>query len=657
MRSSRKASDTGVALDGLALRSPAGWAADSRSHVTSPSWHSRSSIARPVALDPPGQDVGLPGGDRRLVALQLLDDGPHAVVTPDLRARGDVLPAQQEAHEVLRGDGLDRLAPALARVRVHAGQQPAGAPFDLAARWRGAGASAAPAPSSPMSAPSAPSVTVKRPWRANPSFSSTASPTVTVASSSPDRAASAGTVTGPDRSRWPRSTAAATSSRGWAASGAPPATTAAWAAFSVAHQSSAAPPVVDAPLCTRPRVARRSYSGRQGSCAGVTTNPSSRSCSSSGDRGSGATSSRTRAMASGSSRPMLSRSTGRPRRRGTALVRRSCSSASSRKAYGLAVRISWLNADASVVSRKWTCTWPVSMPSSSSVSPSMSRPSVMVSCIVWRTIGWSGISIGPATFSWQAAACGNSAAIMSSDSMRWIGGGLRRPALEAQHDQRPVEVPPPAALEHRRRRRQHRLLEHPAHGVGVQEPGHVGQREAVVRPERQHDRVVVGRRLQLEVERHAEPLAQRQAERPVDPTAVGRVHDQVHALGVVEEPLEHEVGVGGDDTEHGAAGGHVVDDLVDRGVVERGGRRQPAPGRRRCRRRRGSRRAWPAARRSRATARPCAPGPRRSRTGWWGACRRRRPPARHRRPPGGSATSGCRAGRCRRASTRPPSLR
>lgn len=80
-----------------------------------------------------------------------------------------------------------------------------------------------------------------------------------------------------------------------------------------------------------------------------------------------------------------------------------------------------------MVSRKWTWTRPVSMPSSSAVNPSMSSPSVRVSCIVCRTIGWSGTSIGPLTFSWQAAACGNSAAMRSSDSMRWIGGGLRRP--------------------------------------------------------------------------------------------------------------------------------------------------------------------------------------------------------------------------------------
>ena len=59
--------------------------------------------------------------------------------------------------------------------------------------------------------------------------------------------------------------------------------------------------------------------------------------------------------------------------------------------------------------------------------PSTSSASCSVSPTVWRTSTWSGISIGPVTFSWHAAACGNTAAMRSSDSMRWIGGGLRRP--------------------------------------------------------------------------------------------------------------------------------------------------------------------------------------------------------------------------------------
>ena len=89
--------------------------------------------------------------------------------------------------------------------------------------------------------------------------------------------------------------------------------------------------------------------------------------------------------------------------------------------------ISCASTDGSVVSTQCTGTSPDSMRSSSAWRPSTSSASCSVSSIVWRTSTWSGISIGPVTLSWQAAACGNTAAIRSSDSMRWIGGGLRRP--------------------------------------------------------------------------------------------------------------------------------------------------------------------------------------------------------------------------------------
>jgi len=49
--------------------------------------------------------------------------------------------------------------------------------------------------------------------------------------------------------------------------------------------------------------------------------------------------------------------------------------------------------------------------------------------MVCRTSGWSGISIGPVAFSWHAANPGNTAAMRSSDSIRWIGGGFFFPPL------------------------------------------------------------------------------------------------------------------------------------------------------------------------------------------------------------------------------------
>ena len=82
----------------------------------------------------------------------------------------------------------------------------------------------------------------------------------------------------------------------------------------------------------------------------------------------------------------------------------------------------------------------------------------------------------------------------------------------------------------------------------------------MVRAERQHDRVVVRRGLQLEVERAAELLAQREPEGPVDAPAVRRVQHELHAAGVVEEPLEHERVEGGHRAQHRAAAREVVDD-------------------------------------------------------------------------------------------------
>ena len=91
-------------------------------------------------------------------------------------------------------------------------------------------------------------------------------------------------------------------------------------------------------------------------------------------------------------------------------------------------RISWASTDGSVVSRVMTAIRPASIPATSSRSPSMSIASCRQSSRVCRTSGWSGISIGPgATFSWHAASTGNTAAIRSSASIRWMAGGFFRP--------------------------------------------------------------------------------------------------------------------------------------------------------------------------------------------------------------------------------------
>ncbi len=69
------------------------------------------------------QQVGLPRDRGGLVALELFERGREAGFPGELGAGRDVLPPQEEAHEVLRGGGLDALTTGAARVGVHAGEQ------------------------------------------------------------------------------------------------------------------------------------------------------------------------------------------------------------------------------------------------------------------------------------------------------------------------------------------------------------------------------------------------------------------------------------------------------------------------------------------------------------------------------------------------------
>ncbi len=96
--------------------------------------------------------------------------------------------------------------------------------------------------------------------------------------------------------------------------------------------------------------------------------------------------------------------------------------------------------------------------------------------------------------------------------------------------------------------------------------------------EGQHDGVVAGRGLQLEIERPAELLAEGEAQPAVDASAVGGVDDELHTAGVVEEPLQHQALLGGRDAEGGSGHGQVVDDHGGRRVIDARRLDQPPPG-------------------------------------------------------------------------------
>ena len=117
-------------------------------------------------------------------------------------------------------------------------------------------------------------------------------------------------------------------------------------------------------------------------------------------------------------------------------------------------------------------------------------------------------------------------------------------------------------------RGQQRLRQHVLHGFRAQEFEDDLERKGVLLAQRDHDAVVGGGGLQLEVEGAAEALAQRQSPGAVDARAERRVDDELHAAGFVEEALGDDACVGGQRAERGAARLHVLDGLFAR----RGGR-------------------------------------------------------------------------------------
>ena len=115
-------------------------------------------------------------------------------------------------------------------------------------------------------------------------------------------------------------------------------------------------------------------------------------------------------------------------------------------------------------------------------------------------------------FSRHAAASGNTAAIRSSASIRWSGGGTLRPWRLRGTASEIVVFQRQRVWKHRRV--EERLHEHVARRRRMQIAEDVGERKRVLRTERQQQRVFGRRGLQLEVELAAEPLPQRQCPTP-----------------------------------------------------------------------------------------------------------------------------------------------
>ncbi len=111
---------------------------------------------------------------------------------------------------------------------------------------------------------------------------------------------------------------------------------------------------------------------------------------------------------------------------------------------------------------------------------------------------------------------------------------------------------------------QQRLCERVA-GTGAGEvSGDLVEGKAVSGAQGEDDAVLECGGLQLEIEAPAEALAQRQSPGAVDPRPVGRVDDEVHVTGLVEEPLHGQLLLTGDHAQRRACQGEVAGELFRR---------------------------------------------------------------------------------------------
>ncbi len=129
-------------------------------------------------------------------------------------------------------------------------------------------------------------------------------------------------------------------------------------------------------------------------------------------------------------------------------------------------------------------------------------------------------------------------------------------------------VPAPARLKDRRVEK--RLHQHVSRGRRMEITEDIGQGKGMLRPQGEQHRIVGGRRLQLEVELPAEAFAERQPPRLVDPASERRVDDELHAARLIEEALDDERLLRGDDAESDARRVEVLEDLAGRGFRDSG---------------------------------------------------------------------------------------
>src|SRR5205085_8554448 len=135
-------------------------------------------------------------------------------------------------------------------------------------------------------------------------------------------------------------------------------------------------------------------------------------------------------------------------------------------------------------------------------------------------------------------------------------------ASEARQRKRRGCSPAPARGEHRRV--EQRLDQQWPDALRMEVARDLVKREAMAGREREHDRVLGRRSLQLEIEFAAEAFAEREAPCAIDAAAERRMDDQLHAPRLVEEALEHDGLLRRDDAERGARRAEIIDELLRR---------------------------------------------------------------------------------------------
>ena len=315
-----------------------------RTQPSRPAIHPRGRALSHFAAEPtPAQAAPLfPRPRRQLEALELLHHREHPAPALALRPGRHVLPAQQEAQEILRGHRLDLAPQTLVRVEMDAREQAPRADLLRAGGFRreapAQGEALGLQASDRLLDPGRRQTSCLRQRRERERTRGVEMPAHDHAAAAPLQGPRAASAAGSATSGVKR--ASAKRLDGGAARSRTKFPSRRDARERPARTSSRSP---------APIRARRHHD-----------HESSVSCSSSASLGAGAASSRTLAIASGSRRPRSRAVSGSPRRSTTARVRRSSSGASSRKVNGRPFRISCASGEGSVTSRRWRLTPPAS---------------------------------------------------------------------------------------------------------------------------------------------------------------------------------------------------------------------------------------------------------------------------------------------------------